>query len=275
MRFQWWDRIRDWIVLAALLLASVTMMLARNDPMVRNLRALSLDFVSRIETQFTWAGQFTRAIKENAVLRSENVLLSSQLARLNVARMENVQLEYALGFKQESTYGMVAARIVSKDIFSQDNYLTLNVGTADGIKIDMAVVSDHGILGRVVLVSNNYCRVLSYLNTGFRVPVDVLPSFGVGMLSWPGLWPDVLALENMVKTVAVGIGDTVVTSSTSRIFPPGYLVGTVTAVDTLPGMNYLNVAVRPAADIGSAQYAFVLLHQDEEVRYQLEGEEVR
>ncbi len=275
MRFHWWDRIRDWIVLVALLLASVTMMLAHNDPVMRNLRALSLDFVSRIETRFTWAGQFTRTIEENALLRRDNVLLSSQLARLNVARMENVQLEHALGFKQEAAYDMVAARIVSKDIFGQENFLTLNVGAADGIEIDMAVVSNHGILGRVVLVSKNYCRVLSYLNTGFRVPVDVLPSFGVGMISWSGLRPDMLALENMVKTVAVGIGDTAVTSSTSRIFPPGYLVGTVTAVDTLPGLNYLDVAVRPAADIGSAQYAFVLLYQDEEERYRLESEEIR
>ena len=275
MRLHLWDRIRDLIVLAVLLVASVAVMVYGNDSFMRSIRALSLDVVSRIEARLTWAGQFVRAVDENAALRREIVELNSQVMRLNMARQENAELANALGFRTDAPFDMVAARIVSKDVFGLDNYLTLNVGADDGVEVDMAVVTYQGILGRVVLVSSRYCRVLSYLNTGFRVPVDVLPSRAVGMLGWHGNRPDEMVLENIVKTMPVGIGDTAVTSATSRIFPSGYPVGTVAAIDTVPGMNYLNITVRPAAVIERAQHAFVLLHRYDAQRDELESRQVR
>ena len=273
MRIQWWNRIRDWVILFALLATSLTTMLVQNDSVVRYLGVLSIDVISNIEARMTWAGQYMHAIEENTVLRHENVILNNQLAQLNLASMENAELTDALAFRKEAPYGMVAARIVSKNIFGLDNYLTLNAGAADGIEKDMAVVSHQGILGRVVLVGQHYCRVLSYLNTGFRVPVEVLPSFAVGMLGWPGGKIDQLRLTDLVKTVPVSDGDTVVTSANSRIFPPGYPVGIITAVDALPGMNDLSATVRPMAPIDRTRYAFVLLHRYADERRRLEEQQ--
>ncbi len=271
MIFQWWGQIRDWAILAVLLLVSVTTMLTWNDPVAQRLRTLSLEVTSRIEARLTWAGQFVRAIDENKTLRRNNLALTSQLARLNVARVENEVLRDALRLKENDTHAVVAARIISKDIFDQNNHLTLDVGASDDVEVDMPVVNEQGILGRVVLVSSHYSRVLPYLNTGFRVPVEVLPSFAIGMVSWPGNRPDVLMLEGITKTASVSVGDTVVTSATSRIFPPGYPVGVITDVVTSPGMNSLDIRIQRSAMIDRTQYAFVLLHQHDEEREQLEN----
>ncbi len=275
MRTGRWDHIRDWLVLGVLLLASLITMLARNDPIVRGTRALNLELISSIESRVSWAGQFVGAVAENGDLRRENVLLNSQLARLNVALRENEALSAALEFKETADFNMVAARIVSKDIFGQNGFLTLDVGARDGVKPDMPAVSHQGILGRVVLVSARHSRVMSYLNTGFRVPVEVLPSVAAGMVSWSGVRSDRLQLENLVKTEVVNLGDTVITSSTSRIFPEGVPVGMIVALDTLPGLNYLHASVEPFAMISRARHAFVLLHQRDLEQVELEATPVQ
>ena len=262
----------DWIILIALLSASLVLMLNQNQTMVRNIRILSLDYISRIESQITWAQQLRHVMNDNERLRQENLQLISQLSRLNAALLEEPEHSDALQFHRNSGYEMVGGRVISRDIFGIDNFLTLNIGSAHGVEENMPVVSPEGILGRVWLVSTDYCRVLSYLNPAFRVPVEIRPSMTVGIASWAGQRADRLHVEHVAKTSAIDIGDQVVTSSTSHIFPPGHTVGVIAEVDTLRGMNYLDVTLRPTADVEKTQFAFVLLHEPDDERATLEQE---
>ena len=275
MLFRYWDHIRDWVLLAVFLLVSVVMMLAHNDPMLRGMRAVSLEVTGYVEARIASAGQFVRAIDENEFLRRENITLNSQLARLRAARLENEQLTAALAFQEDTTYEKVAARIITKDIFGQNNFLTLDVGRNSGVEVDMPVVDERGILGRVVLVSARHSRVMPYLNTGFHVPATIQSLFAVGMISWPGVRSDALLLEDIAKTVNVEVGQLVVTSRESGIFPAGYPVGTISAVANRPGENALSIDVRPISPLHRAQYAFVLLHTIDPERAQLEAEQLR
>ena len=275
MPFRLWDRIRDWVILSALLLGSVVMMLAQNDPLLRGMRGVSLEVTSWVEARFAWVGRFFRAIDENEVLRRDNIELSSQLARLREARLENEKLRQLLAFHQDSTYQKVAARIIAKDIFAQQNFLTLDVGSDDGVETGMAVVDDQGILGTVIFVSRHYSRVMPYLNTEFHVPAKIQPLQAEGMISWPGSRPDVLVLEHVAKTELVEAGQLVVTSRASSVFPPGYPVGHVDSVATRPGENLLEIHVRPTAPLNTAQHAFVILHKLNPERVGLEAERLR
>src|SRR5690625_6247441 len=81
-----WDRIRDWVVLFVLLVASIGVMLAQNEPIVRTLRATALDTTAWVESQFAWAGGFFRALDENRFLREENIQLASEVARSQIGR---------------------------------------------------------------------------------------------------------------------------------------------------------------------------------------------
>ncbi len=275
MPFRLWDRIRDWVILSVLLLSSVVMMLAQNDPILHGMRGVSLEVTSWVEARFAWVGRFFRAIDENEVLRRDNIALSSQLARLREARLENEKLTQLLVFHQDSTYQKVAARIISKDIFAQENFLTLDVGQANGVETGMAVVDDKGILGTVIFVSTHYSRVMPYLNTEFHVPVKIQPLQAEGMISWPGNRPDVLILENVVKTERVEKGQLVVTSRSSSVFPPGYAVGQVDSVANRPGENLLEIHVRPTSPLNTAQHAFVILHKPNPEQIRLEAQRLR
>ncbi len=275
MPFRLWDRIRDWVILAALLLSSVVLMLAQNDPMLRGLRGASLEITSWVEARFAWVGQFFRAIDENEVLRRDNIELSSQLARLREAQLENERLKRLLVFHQDSSYQKIAARIIRKDIYGQENFLTLDVGRADGVAPGMPVVDEKGILGMVVFISEHYSRVLPYLNTEFHVAAKIQPLQADGMISWPGSRPNMLVLENIVKTEPVEKGQLVVTSLSSSIFPPGYLVGEIDSVANRPGENLLEIHVRPASPLSTAQHAFVILQQPDLEQERLEVQSLR
>lgn len=254
-----WDRLRDWIVLLVLVVVSFGTMLTANAPLHRSVRALALDWTSSVEAQFAWVGTFFRALNENQELRQENIALSSEVARSREARLENARLREMIGFQQSSELPLLPARIVDRDIFRQQNYVTLNVGRDDSVQAGMAVLAERGIIGKVVLVGDRHSRVMPYLNTDFRVPAKVQPLQTEGILRWPGTHPNQLLLEHIVKTEPVDIGQLVVTSGVSSVFPEGYPIGRVDSIAIKPGRNTLDVFVVPLAPLHATSTAFVAL----------------
>lgn len=265
-----WDRIRDWVLLFVLLTASLVVLLFQNEALVRGLRGLSLDATSRVEASFSWAGSYFRALEENDVLRQENIRMASQVARSRSAQRENERLRALLGLRDSLEAPVVAARIVAKDITRQQNLITLDVGDEDSVKMDQAVISPQGILGKVVLVSPHYSRVMPYLNTEFRVPARVQELQTDGIVRWDGEQRDRLLMEHVVKTEPVQPGHHVVTSGYSGIFPPGYPIGVVDSVAVRAGRNELLVYLEPSAPLHKVQHAFVLLTQPDPERLALE-----
>ncbi len=239
--------------------------------MLRGMRVISLDITSRVETRLAWVGRYVRAIDENEALRRHNIELSGRLARLREAGQQIQFLTSALDFQTDSTYVTVAARIVTKDIFGQTNFATLDVGRDHGVEMDMAVVTEHGILGRVIFTSDRYSRILPILSTDFRVPAHIDKIQAEGIISWPGVRADRLLLENVAKTEAVEVGDLVVTSRASGIFPPDYAIGSIVSVVNRPGENLLDIYVQPAASISTTNHAFVILRQHDQERTALEA----
>lgn len=270
-----WDRIRDFVVLFVMLLVALLFMLNANEQMLRGFRVAALEITGSIEKRIAWAGQLVFAVRDNVRLRRENVQLTSELSRLRVAREENTRLLDLLGFRADSVYQLAPARIVAREPYGQSNFFTLDVGQRKGVAVDMAVINENGILGRIVHVSANYSRVMPYLNTEFHVPAMIEPLFAVGMISWPGSRQDVLVLEDVVQTEPVEAGQMVVTHEASGIFPPNIPVGTVSEVRMRPGLNAWDIEVRPASPLHSARFAFVVLRQVDEERVALEAEPVQ
>lgn len=272
---QLWDRIRDWVILLTLLSLSVVIMLLVNEPIVRALRAGSLSITGRLEARFAWVGSYVRALEENDELRAENIQLASEVARTRSAVLENERLRTMLSFRDSSAAPLLPARIVAKDITEQQNFLTLDVGSRDGVQEGMGVIDTRGIIGRVVLVSPHYARVMPYLNTDFRSPGTVQPIGADGMIRWEGLRRDRLLLEHIVKTEPVARGQLVVTSSFSGVFPPGYPVGVVDSVLTRTGRNELLIYLTPSAPLMKVDYVFVILQLPDPERLDLESLPIR
>ncbi len=274
MPFQLWEQIRDWVILAVLLVTSLLTMLTLNQPLVRSLRAEAIEVTARVESSFAWMGRYFRALEENDELRRENIRLSSEVARAREVRQRNEELERMLHMRDSSRAPLRSARVVTKDLYRQENMITLDVGRADSIRVGMPVLHDEGIVGTVVLVSEHYARVMPFLNTEFRVPAVVQPLGAEGIVRWEGDTLDRLLLEHIVKTESVERGQRVVTSGHSGVFPPGRLIGTVDSVAVRTGRNELSVRLTPAVPLYEIKHAVVLLRRPDPERLSLEDREI-
>jgi rod shape-determining protein MreC len=269
-----WDRIGDWVILFCLLVISALLLLSRNEPAVRGLRARSLEAAATIESKAAWIGDYLKALEENSQLRSDNIRLSSQLARSREAAIENDRLRRLIGLRDTIGTPTLAAEVVSKVLTRQRNLFTIDVGRRDGVEADMAVVDDRGIIGKVVLVSNRFARVMPYLNTDLRIPAKVQPSGTPGIVRWDGDRRDRLIMEHVVKTEPVERGHLVVASGFSQVFPKGYPIGRIDSVLVRPGRIELILFVSPMSDIEKAEHVFVLLNRPDQERTQIEAESI-
>lgn len=271
---QLWEQIRDWLLLLVLLLTALVVMATQNQSLVRAVRAESIEWTARLESRLAWIGRYLRAVEVNDELRRQNIELSSEVARSRAVRTRNRELEGMLRLRDSSDIPLVAARIVTKDITRQRNFLTIDAGSRDSVEVGMPVVHERGIVGKVVLVSDNYARVMPYLNTDFRVPATIAPLDAEGIVRWEGDRLDRLLLQHVVKTEPVESGQEVVTNSHSGVFPPGRRIGTVDSVAVRPGRNELRVFLRPAVELYSITHVFVARTRPSPERVELEQQEL-
>lgn len=266
-----WYRLRDYALLSALLIVSLIFMTNANRPLMRGFRSQALQIAGQVESRMAWAARAMRAFNENQTLRNANLRLTSELARLRVVDLENRDLRQALDWKNNSGLETVAARIVAREPFGTTNYLTLDVGSADGVEANMAVVSHLGILGRVIDVSRNYSSVLPHVHSQFHVPAMIDTLRVIGIISGEGNEPDVLELKEIVVSADVQNGQRVVTHEASGIFPANMPIGTILESDRQAGSNYWQIKVTPAAPLSTAHFAFVILNRPDSAGIALES----
>lgn len=252
-------RLRTFIFLIVLLIISIFFMANANRSLMWGIRTQALKIVGAVEYRIRWAAEVPRSLRENQELRDSNLRLTSELNRLRVARQENEDLRKALGWKHTSQFETVAARIIAREPFGVSNYFTLDVGSNQGVKMNMAVISHMGILGRVVQVSHDYSQVMPYLHSQFNVPVRIDTLGAIGIISGKTSTPDSLILSNVVKTENVQLGQRVITHEASEVFPPNLPVGTIADYRTQPGKNFWEIRVKPAAPLHTSHFAFVVL----------------
>jgi rod shape-determining protein MreC len=124
-------------------------------------------------------------------------------------------------------YTFIPAKVVYNNVSRQENYITLNKGSNDGIEIDMGVISSTGIVGVTIAVSPHFSLVISVLNSKFHLSCKVKNNDYSGPLVWDGKDPRYTYLQELPRHVNYEINDTVITSGYSAIFPAGLPVGKV------------------------------------------------
>ncbi len=251
-------RLLDWSVFLLWMNLALLILLNANTAAFRHIRGLALDLSMGVEARLMAVSDFLQALQENKRLREENIRLTANMALMKQAALENQELRRMLGLKPRFPFQVIPAEIVSKDITWQKNTFIINVGQAEGVEKDMAVMNTDGILGRTILAGEHYALVQSYLNTDFRLSVTILPEKIMGILEWDGTDPDRLLLKHVSRTASVESGQQVVTSGFSNVFPPGVPVGTIQQIMRKPGHQELTLFVRPAASLSKARHVFVI-----------------
>lgn len=267
-----WERTRAYALLVALLVASLVILLRQNGPALRTARAAALDLTARVEGVFSWAGRYTSALRENERLRQQTIDLAAEAALLREARAENRRLRALIAFRDSSNFDLLPARVVGKDLTRQSNQLTLNVGASDGVELDMPVIDERGVVGKVSLVGDDFSLVLPHQNTSFAVPARIDALGRDGLVRWDGTAYDRLTMDYVVRTEPVEVGQRVVTSGFSDIFPPGLPIGRIDSVLTAGGRNDYVLYVEPAAPISTVDYVYVVLRTPNPERAALEAQ---
>ncbi|MFM7671337.1 MAG: rod shape-determining protein MreC [Bacteroidota bacterium] len=152
-----------------------------------------------------------------------------------------------------------AATVIYNTVNEEKNYFQIDRGANQGIKENMAVLnSDGSAVGVIVLVSPNFSQAMSLLHVQQRVNASLKKSGDFGTLEWDGANPDRLFLKGIPQSVSLKVGDTVLTSAYSFNFPPGKLLGRVSALTTDKRTNFHLIDVRPTANFRNLQQVFVV-----------------
>lgn len=231
------------------------------------------EVTGRINSQYNKVEDYFTLKEENRRVHRLNDSLLNLLPRNFSVRDTAVQLvRDSVPIDTMGTYRRYFSRpavVVYNTVNSQKNYIQLNRGANQGIRDNMAVVnSDGSVVGVVVGVSPNFSQVMSLLHVQNSVSASLKKSGETGTAEWDGKDPRFLTLKRIPKTVEVKKGDTVLTSSVSYNFPPGYMVGTVADVkiDNTSGMYLLRI--KTAANFNNLQQVHIIenIEREEQIK---------
>jgi rod shape-determining protein MreC len=168
-------------------------------------------------------------------------------------------------------YSVIPARVIRNTFNLRNNHMTLNVGTNQGVKKDMGVIAENGILGIVRDVSQKFAHVISVLNSQARISCSVKPYAYPGNLIWKDLNPEYMYLESIPKHVAIAVGDTIITNGFSTIFPANIMVGTIASFQVKKGSSNYEIKVKLTNDIPNTRVAYVIQNNFSEEQKNLEN----
>lgn len=153
---------------------------------------------------------------------------------------------------------LIPARVINQTLRRVDNYLTLNVGTQQGVLPGMGVLTGAGVVGRVRQVSEHYATVTSVLHSKTNLSAKIRRDGTFGTIKWLGEDPTHALLDYIPRQNKLVAGDTVVTSGYNQVFPEGVLIGTVDHFTKEPDKNFWTVRVKLAANFSNLTYVYVV-----------------
>ncbi len=216
----------------------------------------------------SWTDYFD--LRENAFkLATENAKLKQQLLNLQQTTLTNIDsLELA-----NQQYLLIPAKITNKSINALDNYFTLNRGRKHGIKPDMGVVSDGGIIGIVKSASEDYSRVLTILHRQSSIVAANKKTDAFGTLKWNGPDYRFTKLEAYSRHEFIEVGDTIVTSEYSNHFPEGIMIGTVKEKSLSKSDYFYNITVALSNNLYTEKHVYIIDNTSRQKQLAVESED--
>lgn len=199
---------------------------------------------ANVETFFSLTKVNQELTQRNAYLEQEVQKLSDSL----VCVTKDSSIYHRDQFALLRNYRLIPAKVVANSVDKPSNLMTIDKGSADGIHKDMGVISGTGVVGIVYLVAEHYAIVIPVLNTKSNISCMIQNRGYFGYLRWKGGVSDLAYLEEVPRHAHFKLGDYVVTSGYSAVFPPGVRVGRILHVfNSADGLSY-RVQLRLSTD---------------------------
>ena len=201
---------------------------------------------SAVESFFSLSGVNSQLTQRNAFLEQQVRMLDDSIARLT--RSQEAAVTRLSSMVPFQGCRLIPAKVVANMVNRYDNLITIDKGSADGVKRDMGVVCGMGVVGIVYLVSEHYSIVIPALNSHSNISCTIQCRGYFGYLRWRGGSSQLAYLEDVPRHAHFKLGDNVVTSGYSSVFPPGVMVGKVLHVfNSADGLSY-RVQVKLSTD---------------------------
>jgi len=224
---------------------------------VRLLRSKANRFFTILYSPITWIRSLALIEEEAALLREKNLQLALQIESMSYLLEDNNRLEELLDFQQESKMTILPARVTNMSASPYVSSLSIDIGLESGVEENDPVITPKGIIGKTTIVGDNATIVQLINDVNFRLSVRIKPSGSTGILRW--LDGDLYLIKEVQKNANVNIGNKVVTSGFSDIFPNDLPVGEVVNITDERGRFQKSVVVKINENIGSIINLFVIV----------------
>ena len=229
------------------------------------------EFVTRpIRGVFKWVADLGVSRSQLDALRLQNEKLRNTVAALEEARLENLRLQSLVNFAQSSKLKSLGAHVIGRPT-QWDRVITLDRGTADGVREGMPVVGTlgttpsaateasaaGGLIGQTVDVTAHSAKVRLITDQSSGVAATIQSNRAEGVVH--GSIDGGLALDFISHDTTVTAGDVVITSGMGGVFPKGLLVGEVTKVTNQPSSLYQDIVLTPSAGLNGVEDVLILV----------------
>jgi rod shape-determining protein MreC len=217
--------------------------------------ARGVDSVRGVFQNYIW---LRGARSENEMLRRQVVELSGQIEELRARTTQVASLEEVLNLRKSLPIQTITARVIGGDPTPGFPAVTIDRGSADGLRANMAVIAARGVVGRIYGRLEEHSAQVQLLmgrNAGAAAYLDRTAAGGVVVGDFNQDPP--LRMEDVPNLVDVQVGDVVLTSGLDGIFPRGFMIGRVETAVRGSG-TYGKIAVRPTVDFSNLQFVLVV-----------------
>ncbi len=202
------------------------------------------------------ATQYMNLGRVNAGLADENARLHAQLAQLRSQQLTS--LNYKADSAVANRFHTLVAKVINNSTSLSNNFLTIDKGTADGVRPGMGVISATGVVGKVKVCSEHFSVLTSVLHSENMVSSKIQRNGEIASAKWDGVSPDLINLLYLSRYKSVKLGDTVVTSDLNSVFPGGVPVGYVRELKPSTDGAFWDIKLRLATDFPNLSYVYVV-----------------
>ena len=255
------------VLLFALILA-----FTRSQDGLNSLRAVTVTAASILEEPVSNVRVYRNALKTNAYLQQQNILLQDELSKLRSIEKENQELKSLLRLEESYNYPLQITRVVTKQLNTLNNSLSVNVGSNEGIQRGMPLINSDGLIGKVILAASNYSQVMPLSHPLFRVSAQIQDSKANGIITWDISSPSYLIMDFVPKTVPIDTGMVIQTSGLGNEFPAGIPIGHVVDFRSQDGTNTQQLKIEPFSKLNEVSEGFIVLFTSDTSLVQLNNE---
>lgn len=202
---------------------------------------------------------FSQGVREYFSLRTINEDLARENAELrrDLERTRQ-QISTPTDTARINQFDFVSAKVMANSTNLYKNFITIDKGSVDGLAPGMAVIGDAGAVGKVKSVSERYAVLISLLNVDQQISGQIKRTNHFGTVRWDGANMRYTTLQFIPRHALPVVGDTIVTSGYSAVFPHGIMVGVIREANLKPEAPFWDIRLELAQDFGRLAFVEVI-----------------